>query len=551
MFSATHQGIANAPRKDADRNLFSFEIGMSILWTFLPALLFQAYGFAYAAIVKAACARQPFVELLKNEEDGAAPEKSILLDYSSWILPVAIFKALKLGHFMLFWAQLVSLITQLVLGPIGSHLFDTKPILRQQSIGIVQDSVFDDSAFDAVAGLSNVLDIVSASKLYEAPPLPWITDDASLLPFRLAQPLPPTQVANACVQTQAYSLGLDCRTLSPPAFRLVHNASEGIWHFGASDRNCDFGTDAGILFVSDNTGAVSSIAQTYRASCDHDAGTSRIIVVAALRDSASANGFSNVSVVSCIPSYQSIDGEADVTYTGASGMVLQSYTAKNRTTLSNTLFGPSFENQVVQTSITGSGTEFSTKAGSDILQLAKKQTPTTYVNDAEVFTNATKTILTSAFNNMVQTFLVQPGGPKQLTGSISRSQSRLIVVLPVAYTILGVLTAVWLALIWIYHYTHRYREAQFEESKGLVGPAVLLCNSALNAEVARRKPLTMDGRIGEGMAYDFRHSKRVGWKIEHWPYPRRTVLVSTPKARHVSWFRWREWKERVRDALFD
>ena len=99
-----------------------------MLWTFLPTLLLQGYGLLYGAVVKAACARQPFVELLKHKNDGAAPEKSILLDYKSWILPWAVIKALKYGHFMLFWAQLASLLAQLVLGPLSSHLFQAASI---------------------------------------------------------------------------------------------------------------------------------------------------------------------------------------------------------------------------------------------------------------------------------------------------------------------------------------------------------------------------------------------------------------------------------------
>lgn len=236
-------------------------------------------------------------------------------------------------------------------------------------------------------------------------------------------------------------------------------------------------------------------------------------------------------------SYQDNTGIATLTYTGANNMVLRSYDLTQQATLDNPLFAPNFESQVCQTSVTNIQNEQATKLGDYILGYAKKQDPQAYLSNDDVFVNATKTILQSAFNVMVQTILVQPSDARELQGNITRPQSRLIVVLPVAYTILGILLAVDLALLWAWHYTYRYKEAQFEESTGLMGAAILLYGSDLNAEIGRRKATTGDGKIGEDVSYDLRHGQRLGWKIEHWPYPRRTKLVSTQKARPVRLFR--------------
>lgn len=536
IYSAKNHGLVDVRTTDNGQQLFTFQVGISMLWTFLPALLLQGYSLMYGAVVKAACARQPFVELLKNDDDGAAPEKSILLDYGSWIPPWAIIKALQYGHLMLFWTQLVSLFATLLLGPIGSHLFQAASIPQDQPVTFTQSSHFDDDGFDVVTGLSSALDVASATKLYGALLIPWTTNNTSLLPFETSRFANPGQLANISAQTRAYATYLDCMPLGPENYALAYDTSLDAWYFSANDRGCNFGGSSQVLFTSGLLATEKTFAETYRADCDNSVGSSRIILAIALNEKGSTQQFTNASVVSCIPSYNVIEGRAQLVYTESSTFDLVSYKTMQNNTLARPVFANSFESEIAQPRVVAVSDEQATKLGDIVVQYAQKRSPTNYL-DGTLLTEAMQAIVTTTFNVMVQTMLVQPGDAKQIEGSITQQKTRLIVVLPVAYTILGTLLVVCIALVWAFWYTSRYDIAQFEECKGLVGPAVILYNGALNAEVANSKLVSHDGRIAEDIAYDLVHSQRVGWKIEQWPDPRRAVLTTTTKARPVRWFR--------------
>ena len=142
--SRRHQGIASISAHSESVSIIAgvFEVGIGLLWTTLPVLIFSIYGLVISAIVEEAAARQPYIELreYKDPDWGAAAGKSILLDYSSYWAVKAPWMAFRNRHFLLAYSFSISFTMNLVLSALSSYILHATTIPFEQQIPIQQNS---------------------------------------------------------------------------------------------------------------------------------------------------------------------------------------------------------------------------------------------------------------------------------------------------------------------------------------------------------------------------------------------------------------------------
>jgi Protein of unknown function (DUF3433) len=119
LISTKLKGLANIRvRKDRVSSLF---LEQGLLWTTLPPLLMALYKLIWESAVSACSLRQPFIELAKDQGDGAPAEKSILLDYRSYPTFRSWFIAFRNGHYLIGISILFSLILSIFVVPLSAY----------------------------------------------------------------------------------------------------------------------------------------------------------------------------------------------------------------------------------------------------------------------------------------------------------------------------------------------------------------------------------------------------------------------------------------------
>lgn len=231
VFSRNNHGIASADLSlEVSTSVIpDFEIGIGLLWTFLPVLIFEIYALTVAAVVKAAAVRQPYIELREQGENqhwGAAAEKSILLDYQSYWPPLAPVKALRYNHYMLAFGFTIMLLLNLILTSLASHLFFATSISLSRGVDVQRAFTFasplNDDAFGYQDSLTPTMDIVASTLIYGDKPIAWTTLNESFLPVSLEQSKGSAAVPkNLTVPAVAYSVSMDCKVLGSTEFELL------------------------------------------------------------------------------------------------------------------------------------------------------------------------------------------------------------------------------------------------------------------------------------------------------------------------------------------
>ena len=135
---------------------------------------------------------------------------------------------------------------------------------------------------------------------------------------------------------------------------------------------------------------------------------------------------------------------------------------------------------------------------------------------------------------MSRTYLVQPAPAVDTTGTLSISTQRLLIVSPVAYTMIGILSCVALIIVAIFCYVKTHRSILREEPKALLGSAAVLCDSDANGEVGQIRGQVSDGRIREAVERG-RYLQGTGWRIDQRDDLQRSRVVRTQSARLPTW----------------
>ena len=532
ILSRTGDGIANVD--DNSVAISSFQVGLGLAWTTLPAFLFSLYGLWFAAIVFACADRQPYVELYR-QGDGAPPEQSIRLDYRADSYK-KIYVAWKRKHLVLLIGFLLSLILTTLHTSLAAHLLAAATVIIQHPSSVALDTTFNESGFTYQSDLVPVYDIVSSTLVFGGAPPAWTTSKYCLPSFTDPTiPGAPIGGGNFSVEALAYSANLSCAILSQSQYQLTYVDAQ--WHFEGSDRGCSLSRD---IFPAELGSQNFSIyAQSFaNVSCSLDAGQSRLVLVTAKTANSSSNTLSNVTAISCETAYWNSSGllNVNIDLDHSSTPKILGYVETGGTIISNPTpaFAKNFEMQLHEASIVDSTAVISaTDFGRLVLEYAQHLDLVNFLNST-ILQNATKSIFTATYAVMCTTFLIQVAPDADLTGILSVPMRRLLVLEPVAYTLIGILCTVALYIILIIFYVRMHKSMLYEKPVGLLGAAVLLCESDVLQDVAGARETTLSGEARAAIEKD-QDWKAKGWKVEGREKPPTVRIVKTDLAESPKW----------------
>lgn len=481
----------------------------------MPVLVFQLLILLVDAVVMAAGARQPYVELDK----GAPAEKSIGLDYTSELAIKNPLTAIKLKHFTLAYSFSLMLLVNVILTALVAHLMDvtdvqtSSPRVVSQVVQFGNNTILASDSFDPVFG------VVTATKLYGAQQIPWTTPDYSILPVELNN-LPKT--SNFELRVTSRNVQIDCRVLNAAEFQLGPTSNG--WEAETSDRGCNFRTTFGEALERGQT----DYLRTYTQQCSAQAGLSRIIVIAAANANQAATSLTNKTAVSCSMKYYNTTGLLSLSVDPSQP---QAPVINNFIPETSVLYDPkpgfasSIEEQINQgTVIDPTGTIAATAFGQIILQYSQSLSENSYL-EGSYLQQATEKLYRSLFAVFTNEYLIESGPTSQVKGTVHEFQSRLVVVPIVAYLVIVILAAMEVMLIRIYIYTNCNNSILYEEPKGLLGAATILRNSYLMDRVEEFGAVSSDGKVATTLSSI--DSSDETWVYTDWQTPSNARLMNS------------------------
>lgn len=533
--SREHNGILQV--SDFNVTIANYDVGPALAWTALPVFLITLYGMALGAVVTACSDRQPYVDLWSQDRgDGAPLKQSILLDYRiypKWQQP---WEAFKRKHLLLVVGITFASIVQLLLTSLTAHLFNAVIASTSVPSTVTQNTSFNPTGFTQRTDLVPIFDIVSSTLVYGGTPPPWITFSYSMQNFsNPAIPDGNIGTSDYSVETMAYSAELNCSVLDESQYTLAPDGET--WQFSGSDRGCSLTSYLQIegLGSQNFTYYMQSFANV---SCGLDAGESRLVVVAGANFNQSLTVLTNISVISCMTAYFNSSGTLDVELDLARSPIpaIQNFAVGSTTLMINPRpeFWNTFESLLHEASINdGTATTSATDFGRLILEYARFIEPQAFLSP-DILLNATESIFTAVYAVMSRSYLVQPAAAVDITGTLLISTTRLFVVTPIAYAMIGILCAVCLILIWIFLYARTHKSILYEKPNGLLGSAALLHNSDVGPQVNILRADVTDGQILKSVEKK-RHLRDTGWRVERWENPQESRIVMTSAARRPDW----------------
>jgi hypothetical protein len=484
---SSHKNSGFASVSTPSGRLADFIWGRGLLWTALPAILFSIYRIPVDMAVSAMADRQPFAELHRSRQPAASAEVSVLLDYRSispfkcWLV------AFRNKHYLLGVCFLLSLVFQLGVTPLSSYLLTTNPIVSNTSTVVTQDTFFDsDEGFTATTDLRPVFDTVAATQIGGGNPPAWTDLNEAFQSFSTPMVTHDTiSVTNFSAETEAFSASLDCSVLDPSQYDVrlrQDNPDSGTLFFSATDRGCPLD-----LQLTITVGYQYYLQTRSDVSCDAAANFSRLVFFGAELLSSSLAWPDNFSAISCIPVYTKRRGILEVTLGITRNPVIQSFTP-DVSTVENKRpgFWHVFESVVSELYTYDPTAETSyTEFGRLVVNLAQKQSPKDFLNP-HVIETAAQQIFGSIWATLSASNLFKASATtSNVTGTLSKPTTRLLVVPQVAYSIIAVLCVNSIVLTLLIYYVRNHPSILFEEPIGIVAHAGLLCDSDLYRDAVR------------------------------------------------------------------
>lgn len=455
----------------------------AFLWTVFPNFIFQAYKVGWDSVVSGLMVRQPYIDL---KAGSARAENSIMLDYRTDPSPVTGFIALWNGHRVAGCSALLGLIVSLAVVPLSAHLFEAAPVTINTSVPATYTHYYNDSAYTATTDLRSIFDTVAATRIYGGSPPPWTDAEYAFQPF--SAPAANTgSINNLTINNIAYSAYLSCEII---------NSSNYIFHGNLSvsydDRGCSVSN--GVPVTEGNI-----IATWSTEDCSAETGYSRFGLIAAqFSPTNNETHLSNISLLSCIPTYWTTPGILTVTTNG--GLIkpiINSFSNSNASSRIDRGYAwVAFETALHEYITSSPNMEsYETDIGNLIFTYSTLQLNSGSTSNATSLVISASTIFTSVFAVLASTTLFQQivgdtfidinGTTNNASTSaiFSSSQTRLFVVSPVAYIIIGVLALLSLYTIIVAIYTHTRHSILHESPVGLLSYAAILKGSDVNALV--------------------------------------------------------------------
>jgi hypothetical protein len=478
--SATRNGIATVPstptgpstHNSVNHSIWSY----GLLWTALPAFLMTLYRMAWDALVNAASERQPFVELAQPGKEASSVRRTIMLDYRTypslynWII------AFRRKHLLLSASMALSTILSIALVPLASHLLSNEPTDFRSEVKVNRPTAFDEGAAMGQSDLQGYMTNAAAISVYNANPPAWSTESYSFQPFEIDDK---SITGNITANVTTYSALLDCQIKSASEFEIAYDNNEV--NIKGIDRGCAFPPLSYQLVEN-----VQLYTLAWSTQCGAAVHYSRFGIVTANFLDSSPTKFTNLTVLSCIPSYWKTQG--NLTMNMAPGKTAEFANFSPNET-SATEIQPLFRTVLegtLPTYFSFNPSSYVADAwGHLVYTLAAKQSPQNPLNST-VIKSAMETLYSSFFVSLANGQLFVPQNSLlQLDATLTERVSRLFVISPIAWIIAIIMSLVFICNILIIIHSETTTSILQEEPKGLLGSATLLQDSDVNGFVAR------------------------------------------------------------------
>jgi hypothetical protein len=480
--SATRNGIANVPSTFPDPNtrvsttniIWSY----GLLWTALPSFLMTLYRMSWDALVSAAAERQPFVELAQPRNKASSVRRTIMLDYRSYPSFYNWAIAFRRGHRLLCASMLLSTILSIALVPLAARLLTDEQTEFLSDLNVSVPATFDDEAINGQTDFQAFMTNAAAISIYKANPPAWSTTQYSFQPFEVNDK---SISGNVTANITAYSALLDCQVKTASEFEVAY--SNRIVQIKGSDRGCEFPKLSMQYAIVEN---VQLYTVAWSVQCSAAAHYSRFGVVTANFLDTSQTKFTNLTVLSCIPTYWKTQGRLTVSLIPAKLPTFANFLPEETSvTEIHPLFHTVLENSLPSYTTFNPSTYVADAWGHLVYTLAAQRNPQNPLNST-VIRAAMETLFSSFYVSLATTQLfVRDDNPQQLDAKLMEQTTRLFIVSPVAWTIAIIMFCVFVCNVLIIIHSERSTSILQEEPKGLLGSAALLQDSDVSEFVAQ------------------------------------------------------------------
>jgi hypothetical protein len=457
-------GLTNPPRFLLGDPLLAKALWGGFLYTALPTFLMTCYNSLRDGTLTAVLDRQPFVELANDRRTGR-PQVTIMLEYSKVSWWKRGYKALRNGHYVIAACAIVGNIYSLVTIPSTSYLFTDASFDMNNTLPGLATEAFNSSLFSQ-ADPRPAFDTVTAVLLYGANQPAWTNGEYAFPAFAAN-----VTSGNVTAELLGYSANLACREI-PQSEYVIQNDNSS-FNISTSDQGCSISktvSPPGPASVTVLTWAVQT--------CSPLNGSSRLLVISESSNDVDPQMPSNFSFISCIPTYWTTPGNLTVTFGLTAEPFVASFAPRDEEASQFFLDSwPLYESDLQ--SIQAFDIETNVNAndfGLLVYNFAQKldsQSPL----DPQLLEDSTVIVFASIFAAFSSSVFFQPASPPaDMTVIVTQPVTRLIVVPPVAYIILGIMGIAFLLTITLLFYASR-PSILLEEPIGLLGAAAILHES--------------------------------------------------------------------------
>ena len=488
-------GLNDIPRLTLGHIQLAAEIWPEFFYRALPTFLMTTYGKLREGTLTAVWDRQPYVELAKREQNSSL-QKTVLLDYSKVAWWKRGYLALQNSHYVIAACAIVVNIYSFAITPLTSNLFTAAQFDMNNTIPGLVTRAFDGTSFSQ-DDLRPALDTATSILINGANPPAWTFDEYAFPPFSIDV----ASTGNVTTDSNGYSANLDCEVISQNKYttQIYNSSSTTSFNISTNDRGCNISRSFG-LPPQDGVTVTFFVQQ----SCSLQSGISRLVMISWNSTSADTQIPSSLTFISCIPLYWKTPGNLTVNFDLPSEPVVVSFAPQNETD-SQFLLDSQAEYEGFLQGINTYDPETpinSNDFGRLVYNYAQQMDPQSPL-DAKQLENSTVTtyaLIFAAYSSYA--FFQALPTPANTTVIVTESVTRLIVVQPIAYIILGIIIMAFLLTIRLFSYTN-HPSGLVEEPIGLLGAAALLHESDIMEIVgqvkteSRKRDDPFDGKVIE------------------------------------------------------
>lgn len=445
-----------------------------IWWTLIPALVFALLGLAHATIVAATAERQPYVELHNTKETASTVRNTILLDYPTYALFYAWAVAWRNAHIRLSCSMFVQLLASLFLVSLASNLLRVESLSHASDVTLRSLLELDISTLDARSDILAAMDVASAIHEYGTMAPSWMNEYAAVEPFSAVGD---DRTGNISVTTSVYSAKLDCRAIDRKDIKITFDGTDasflGSELISFTDGNCS---------VHDQGFPVSASIPYYAVSWNQQCAfmsnmwDDRIGVFLGSYADDDPQRLTNLITVTCTPAYQNTSTTVSIIST--SGQVISVGLANpDEMHEMHQLNFRALHSTIPLTQV-NDNIFISDSFGRKVYRYAQQLSGNGPI-EAIHAVNATQKMYSTFFAALAQRQLFRTRVvPKtNMQATLISFQTRLKVVAPIAYTLIGLLMLMLICSVALFVLAYTSISVLVEEPVGLLGKAILLTQS--------------------------------------------------------------------------